>query len=262
MILSAILSQFPVSSSIQTNLEAIVSALDTAQPGDLVIFPEACVSGYSIDTSFLSTVNIEESKHALSQIQKEAIRRQIHIWVGACIREEGKWFNAAYGFTQAGEVHTYYKVNLATHERGFLWAGSELPVFNLATPAGTVKVGVQMCRELRFPEQWRLLAHRGAQLILHMDNATGDDHYQSVWRSHLISRAAETQRFVLSVNNAAPKQICPTMAIGPDGLVLGEIVSAWAENLRVSLDLTQVSDYYLNQSRMDIAGNYPKENLN
>ncbi len=163
MILSAILSQFPVSSSIQTNLEAIVSTLEKTQTWRSGHFSGGMRLGLLHRSSFLSTINGKELRQALSQIQKEAIRREIHIWAGACVREDGKWYNAAYGFTKTGEVHTYYKVNLATHERGIFCAGSELPIFDLATPAGTVKVGVQMCRELRFPEQWQLLARRGAQ---------------------------------------------------------------------------------------------------
>jgi len=119
-------------------------------------------------------------------------------------------------------------------------------------PAGPVTVGVQICRELRFPEQWKLLAQRGAQIFLHLNNAIGAEQYQPVWRSFLVSRAAETQRFVLSANNAAPQQICPTMAVDPLGKILGEIISAEVQLLRVEIDLFRVSNLYLQQSRTDV----------
>jgi predicted amidohydrolase len=146
----------------------------------------------------------------------------------------------------------YRKINLATHERGVFSTGNDLPVFELHAPEGRIKVGVQICREVRFPEQWGWLARCGAQIILHLNNAIGIDTVQSVWKSHLISRAAETQRYVLSSNNAAPKQISPTIAVAPDGQVMGEIVSAELEILRVELDLSKVSNLYLNQSRSDV----------
>jgi len=44
----------------------------------------------------------------------------------------------------------------------------------------------------------------------------------------------------------------PTVAIAPSGFVLGEIVSEWAEMMRVELDLSQVSDWYLRQCREDV----------
>jgi predicted amidohydrolase len=173
------------------------------------------------------------------------------LWVGACIQDDRRWYNAAYGFTPQGKTYIYHKINLATHERGTFSAGAELPLFELDTPAGSVLAGVQICRELRFPEQWKALARRGAQIILHLNNAVGVDRSQSVWRSHLISQA-ETQRFVISANNAAPQQGSPTMAVAPDGLVMGEIVSDQLKTLRVELDLAQVANWYLEQSRTDV----------
>jgi len=41
------------------------------------------------------------------------------------------------------------------------------------------------------------------QLFIRLNNATGDGHDQMVWKSYLISRAAETQRFVANAKNAA-----------------------------------------------------------
>ncbi|RPI91587.1 MAG: hypothetical protein EHM40_15335, partial [Chloroflexi bacterium] len=82
--------------------------------------------------------------------------------------------------------------------------------------------------------------------------ATGDSSYQPVWKSHLVSRAAETQRFVLSANNAAAEQVSPTIAIDPDGRIIGEVVSPELDVLRAELDLSKVSNLYLDQSRTDV----------
>ncbi len=257
MSINILVAQFPVSFSISHNLERMCGVLENSQAGDMLVFPEGCVSGYSTDLSFLETMQPAELQAALDYLQQEAVRREITVWAGACIQVDGKWFNAAYGFTPAGTRHVYHKINLANHERGMFTPGDSLPVFKIDTGAGNVMVGVQICRELRFPEQWGLLARRGAQLFVHLNNAVGDDRYQPVWKSHLVGRAAETQRFVASANNAAPQQISPTILIAPDGQVLGEIVSAEPETLRAGLDLTQVADFYLNQCRTDVAGIQP-----
>ncbi len=252
MRLTALVAQFPVTLSIQSNLEIIDSVLAQTNAGDWVIFPEGSVSGYSTDTTFLQQINHHELIAGLKHIQKESERRKINVWVGACINRDGKWFNTAHGFSADGKTQVYHKINLANHERGVFSAGNNLPVFELNTPDGNVIIGIQICRELRFPEQWGWLARCGAQIIFHLNNAVGDDLFQPVWKSHLISRAAETQRFVLSANNAAPKQISPTIAVAPDGQVLGEIVSAELDILRVELDLSKVSHWYLDQSRTDV----------
>jgi predicted amidohydrolase len=226
--------------------------LEKANPSDLVIFPEGSVSGYSSDITFLNQINLDELEAGLEHIKKESQRRKINIWVGTCVKVKGEWFNTAQGFSPNGDVQIYHKINLAHHERGVISAGNTLPIFELNTSEGTVKIGVQICRELRYPEQWRWLAQHGAQIILHLNNAVDDDTYQSVWKSHLISRAAENQRFILSSNNAAQKQLSPTIAIAPDGKAIDEMVSAELGIFRVELELSKVSNWYLDQRRSDV----------
>lgn len=252
MTITAVVAQFPVSLSIQRNLQTIESVLAQTHADDWVLFPEGAVSGYSKDTSFLEQINWQELAAGLEHLREEAARRKINVWAGACINHDGQWLNAAYGFCADGTTQVYHKINLANYERGVFSVGNNLPVFDVSTPEGKVSVGIQICRELRYPEQWGWLARSGAQIILHLNNAVGDDRYQPVWRSHLVSRAAETQRFVLSANNAAPQQVAPTMAVAPNGLVLGEVVSASLKTLRIEIDLSQVSNQHLEQSRADV----------
>jgi predicted amidohydrolase len=260
MLITALVAQFPVSLSIQQNLDSIQRVLEQAQPGDLVVLPEGSVSGYSIDLAFLKNIELPKLESGLALLRSEAQRRGVHLWVGTCLYKDGNWLNAAIGYSSDGEKRVYHKVNLANHERGTFTAGSALPVFQLNTPDGTIAVGVQICRELRFPEQWGWLARRGAQIILHLNNAVGHAWNLPIWRSHLISRAAETQRFVLSANNAAPEQNSPTIAVAPDGQVLGEIVSDRLEAMRVDLDLSLVSNWYLDQCRTDLVTIGPSDN--
>jgi len=108
--------------------------------------------------------------------------------------------------------------------------------------------------EIRFPEQWRYLARAGAEVFVYLTNAVGHAPMAPVWRSHLSSRAAENQRFVLGTNNAHPKQNCPSMIVAPGGQVLGEALSPAPESKHCELDLSQVSDWYISQMRDDVAG--------
>jgi predicted amidohydrolase len=252
MNINALIAQFPVSFSIPRNLEIIDSILEQTNVGDLVIFPEGSISGYSTDTSFLKQINSHALMNGIKHLQAEAEKRKINVWAGACVNADNKWFNAAYGFSADGKMRVYHKINLANHERGVFSAGNSLPIFELNILGEKIVIGVQICRELRFPEQWGWLARCGAQIILHLNNAIGDSLYQPVWRSHLVSRAAEAQRFVLSANNAATQQVSPTIAIAPDGHIIGEVVSPKLDVLHVELDLSKVSNWYLSQSRIDI----------
>jgi predicted amidohydrolase len=92
----------------------------------------------------------------------------------------------------------------------------------------------------------------GAQIFAYPTYAANPREPAGVWRSHLVSRAAETQRFVVAANVAHPDQHCPSMIISPRGEVLAETSTCHAACLRAELELADVRDDYLSQQRGDV----------
>jgi predicted amidohydrolase len=252
MFISIFGAQFPITFDIRNNLDQILEILKNSKKYDLVVFPEGCISGYDLNLSFLENVDSNLVNYALETLREEAIKRKIHLWLGTCISEKNEWFNTAFGFTPKGDISRYNKVNLATHERGVFTFGSKLLPFKLKFTEKLVNIGVQLCRDLKYPEQWRWLAQNNVQVFVHMNYAKGNDSAQTVWKSQLISRATENQKFVISVNAAAPHQDCPTIIINPKGEILKEIISDETRYFRVKINLDLVSDWYIKQSRTDL----------
>ena len=252
MKISCTAAQFPITLSVKENLAHIFAVLESTPSGSMIVFPEGSVSGYATDISLLEEIDMGAVMEGLDRIQSLAMRKELLIWVGTCYKENSRWYNTAWGFSPDGTRYIYKKVNLATNERQYFAAGDHLPVFRVSMPEGTLHVGVQLCREIRFPEQWGWLARQGAEVIVHLNNAVGDEREQVVWKSHLISRAAETQRYVVSVNNAGEEQKCPTMIVSPTGRPLGEMVSATAGEVKAVLDTSNISNWYLGQCREDV----------
>ena len=252
MNLSVLVAQFPVSFDIQNNIDEILKILRNAKRNDLVVFPEGSISGYNTDLSFLDKIDNSQVVNALDILKDEARNKEIHLWVGTCLFEKEKWYNTAYGFSPLGNVYRYNKFNLATHERGIFTYGSELKPFALKFDNQTVNVGIQLCRDLKYPEQWKWLALRKTHIFLHLINAKGDSTEQPIWKSQLISRATENQRFIISVNTAAQKQKCSTVVINPKGKILHEVISEKTNFFHVDIDLDLVSNWYLEQSRTDL----------
>lgn len=251
MKLSIIIGQFPISFNIEENFNNIKKVLDESKEDDLVILPEGAVSGYNDDISFLKNIDLEKLDNMINLLKEEAIKRKIHIIFGSCIYENSNWFNTAIGYSYCNDDFMYKKVNLATHERGVFKAGNELPVFKIKVKGETLKLGIQLCREARYPEQWKLLAMNGAQIFIYLTNAiTGKG--LNVWKSHLISRAAENQRFLIGSNNAHEKQHCPTILISPKGDVISEIISNELNLISYTIDTDEISNWYLNQARDDV----------
>jgi len=261
MRLRIVIGQLEVDWEPSVNLRRITSFLHAeASPGSLVILPEAALSGYDDELSGLADLDQRALAAAMAVVARSATDRDLHVLCGSLLAEGDQLYNAALYFGPGGERWVYRKVNLATHERGRLVAGSVLPLLDLPprphSPAACL--GVQLCRELKFPEQWHVLARRGAQVLAYPTYAANPQIASGVWRSHLISRAGETQRFVLAANVAHPYQHCPSMVVSPRGEILAEAPTTAPQSLHAELDLAEVSDWLLSQQRGDVvAVSYP-----
>ena len=252
MRMSIVVAQVPAVWNVDTNVATVRDVLGETQPGDVVVLPEGLLSGYGDDLAPLATLEPAAVHRAVADVAELARRKQVQIFCGSLLPWKDGWCNAALFFPATGDHRIYRKINLAMHERGRLHPGDHLPTIDIARPDGRVTVGVQLCREIRFPEQWQYLASAGAQLFVYLTNATNTREPEGVWRSHLISRAAENQRFLAAANVAHPDQHCPSMMVSPRGRVLGELRPGHPDLLRHTIELDEVVSAFLGQRRQDV----------
>lgn len=245
--------QFQIAMDVGRNLSTLERLIEPLPQGTLAVAPEGSLSGYLPEPGFVERINTEATAQAIEHLSVICKRKKIHVVAGACIKDgDGNWRNSSFYFGPEGERARYDKINLAQSERGIFRPGDDLPVFDIKVAGLPVRVGIQMCREIRYPEQWRVLAHQGAQIFAYVNNAIGSKIGDSLWRAHLISRAAETQRFIVGANNAAQDQTCPTMVLSPSGEVIATLPLGGEAAATASLDLELVSDWVLNQARSDV----------
>lgn len=131
----------------------------------------------------------------------------VHLLAGS-VSERGpdqdRAFNTSVLIGADGEdLATYRKIHMFDVEVGgvsYRESEHEEPGEQIVTAAlGDVVAGLSVCYDLRFPELFRILALRGARLIMvpsAFTLATGRDH----WDVLLRARAIENQAFVLAPN--------------------------------------------------------------
>lgn len=244
--------QFPVTMDVRRNVDALTRLVETLPSGALAVAPEGMLSGYLPRPEVIDHLDTAATSGAIEQASALSQRCAVHIVAGGCVRDGEVWRNRSYVFTPQGERFHYDKINLATSERGAFAPGDQLPVFDLRIGEVPVKLGIQMCREIRYAEQWRALARAGAQVIAYSNNAVASTIGDALWRSHVVSRAGETQRFVLGANNADPRQTCPSLIVSPAGDVLCEMRGDVLGCANAVIDLAEVSDWTINQARDDL----------
>ncbi|MDQ0300315.1 putative amidohydrolase [Salibacterium salarium] len=251
MEISLAISHFTPTFNVKENLQKMLGLLAKADKNEIVVMPEGCLSGYSHDLDFLSSSTAYEINEALIKLEEVVSERNIHLIFGSCIMENNYWYNAGIYISPKGVDFTYKKVNLATHERDVLKEGNELTCFEMNIDRTNVKASIQLCREIRFPEQWKYLSLNGSQMLFYLTNVL-DSNNLSVWNAHLMSRAAENQSYVISSNIAHSDQGCSTMVISPKGDIVHRLEDSIETIRKVQIDLSKNSNWYLSQSRTDI----------
>jgi predicted amidohydrolase len=151
--------------------------------------------------------------------------------VGERVAGEDRVFNTSVLIDPAGDpVAVYRKIHMFDVDvNGVEYRESERqqPGDEIVTaPLDGLELGMSICYDLRFPELYRILAVRGADLITvpaAFTLATGRDH----WEVLLRARAIENQVFVLAPNQIgdAPPQYRSngrSMIVDPWGVVLAQ----------------------------------------
>ncbi len=155
----------------QANLEAMAALASQAAAvgAQLVVFPECAVAGYCFDS-------LEEAREfaepvpgpATNWLQQVCGRLGIYIVAGMLEREDGRVYNACVLVGPSGLVGSYRKLHLPyLGVDRFATPGDRPPgIWELATAAGPVRLGMNICYDGSFPETARVMALAGADLVV------------------------------------------------------------------------------------------------
>lgn len=240
------IAQLIVSEDIDTNLEKVLMTLQNASSGEWVLFPEGMISGYfPEDDNYLSQLNESDIANFILKIEESVKEKNCYCLIGSALKLENKWYNCTLFITPNGN-EIYKKNNLSNLDRNHFNSGNELKTY---ANKDTI-FGIQMCRELVFPEQWKVLKKEGAQVFFHINNSIKES--DKVREHLLIARAFENQTWVCSANNAASPQTMLSMIIDPLGKVIWQSAAQKEEVHSENIDLSKDSNLYLEQERNDL----------
>ncbi len=108
---------------------------------------------------------------------------------------ESKFYNTLVMATPDGKtLGTYRKMHPFQSERDVFDGGDKIVLFDLPG----IRVGVEICYDVRFPEVTRRLALEGAELVL--IPAAFPDPRAAHWDNLVLARAIENQLFVAAAN--------------------------------------------------------------
>jgi nitrilase len=176
-----------------------------SQNADLVLLPEMCLS---MNSDYYQ--ELAEDSATLDWLAAQAATHSLWLVAGAVPQpapgDDARVRSASLVFNPEGElVKRYDKIHLfdvdvgdalgSYRESDTFSSGSD--IVNIETPVGNI--GLTICFDLRFPEQYQALRDAGADIILvpaAFTHTTGEAH----WEILLKARAIETQCYVLAAN--------------------------------------------------------------
>lgn len=218
--LSAIqLSSTPNVEENLATIEKLLSLLDK-DSHHLVVLPECCLffGGRDVDQLSLAKENIH-TNHLINSLSNLAKKYQVNLAAGSIpLAYQGaektidKFTNSCCLFSSSGEqLARYDKIHLfdvdvasdknAYCESRFTHAGDQIEVLTL----GELTVGFTICYDLRFPELFRQLAEKGANVIIvpsAFTKTTGRAH----WETLLRARAIENQVYIIAAGQCGKHQ--------------------------------------------------------
>ncbi len=164
----ALVQSSPISGDVGANLRALLAAVASTE-ADFYVLPELCLSGYDFDDrAQLAPFAQEPGAEPLEALARAAAERNAGIALGfAESTPGGKLYNSALLAFPDGRRRVYRKTHLFSREKLYFEPGDT--GFFVEEFRG-LRVGLAICFDWIFPESFRTLALRGADLVAHCAN--------------------------------------------------------------------------------------------
>ncbi len=238
-------------------MAAWIARAITERPVDLVVFPELANSGYvtTRDPQFMREYYraAEPIPGPTTRLLGEAARQhRVHVVAGLLEAHptiSGSMYNSAVLIDPDGECRAVYrKIHLPGEEKHYFHGGHEAPV--LETTLG--RLGLLVCADNSFPELPRLLALRGAEILV-VPYARRRMKNPELYPSITACRAYENQVFVVACNRVGQEGDTVfegrTAIAAPSGEILARATAEEETIVRATLDDERLVQARLHQSR-------------
>lgn len=167
-----------------------------AEKADLVLFPEAVVHGHGTPNTWAIAETVPDGPSVQRLIQL-AHKHRLFICAGLSEKERDIVYNTQVLVGPDGYVGKQRKLHLSRDEVFYYTGGRDINVFGI----GKCNVGIGICYDNEFPELVRILALRGAEVLL-MPHASRDKTWEDTPESEAVARRFVRDYYMMYVMRA------------------------------------------------------------
>ena len=261
MHLHAAVIQYAPTTDKSENLETIRSLVGTAagHGAELAVLPEyATFAKPGIDQSYIDSAEPLDGD-TVAELRKLSADANITIIAGVNEPDgKGRMYNTLVGIQDEKIVATYRKVHLydafGMQESEWVTPGP-IDKAQLIEING-MKIGLQTCYDLRFPEVSRVLVDAGADVLVIPAAWVPGPLKEYHWTTLLRARAIENTVYVVAADHSAPVGVGHSSIIDPMGVpvaMIGDDVGvAWAELKQDRISTTRTTNPALTLRRFRV----------
>lgn len=179
---------------------------------DLVILPEMFNCPYQ-NNKFREYAEEKENSKTLKAVSEAAKKSNIYVVAGSIPElDRGNLYNSSFVFNKNGEIMGCHRKmhlfdidipdKICFKESSTLSAGRQITIIKTEL----CKIGVAICYDMRFPELLRLMALKGADLIVvpgAFNMTTGPAH----WETLIKGRAIDNQLYMAAASPARNEEL-------------------------------------------------------
>ncbi len=224
--------QYDIVHDVNQNLEHLQCYLQQ-QKCEVVILPELSMCGYLFESRRELFLSAEYVPSGMSTQAMLALSKQYSCTIifGLAEREKEKVFNTAVVVSKGRYIGKYRKIHLSDFEKKLFDRGNENVIFEV----DGIKIGVQICFDLWFPEISREQLRMGADILCVLANFGGETTYH-------ISK-------IRAIENLTPLVLCNRIGSesipGMDAEFLGKSTVVDASGQRVYIAPEKEEDFGL-----------------
>ncbi|MFP4162834.1 MAG: carbon-nitrogen hydrolase family protein [Chitinispirillaceae bacterium] len=246
----ALCQNVPQQQDVEKNVSHALDLVESAAKAGagLVSLPEMFYHPYEL-AKLPPLARLEEETRAA--FSRKARELGIHLCTGSIVSHcEGKNYNRTFLYGPDGElIHEYSKCHLfdvsfkglTVKESDYFSPGEEI----VCTQTSLGTIGTAICYDVRFPELFRTLSLKGAELVLVpavFNHISGPAH----WHITMRTRAVENQFFLAAISQgksdkSSYRAYGHSMVVSPWGEVLAE-AGVGEEIIYADLDPSQITE--------------------
>ncbi|MGC9315805.1 MAG: nitrilase-related carbon-nitrogen hydrolase [bacterium] len=164
----AIIQYYPEFGEVEKNLARVANLVSDIE-ADLFVLPELFATGYLFDDKNELAIYAEEAEEGItSSFLRKLAKDKNSAFIGGYPElDSGRYYNSAMFVPPEGEIRNYRKIHLFDREKTMFEPGNR--AFEVIEYRD-VKLGIIICFDWIFPESYRTLTLKGADLICHCTN--------------------------------------------------------------------------------------------